>query len=347
MANAGQVTAFNELNPRQTAHHVVETLKRLRPNIVLGRFAQFQNLPTKSTNTVRWVRYRALKRAGVLREGITPKGKKLQSDPIVTNLEQIGDVIRFTDVALDTHPDDLVRESRTVIDEQIIDTTEGIYIDNLQGTLNVKFAGGASSRATVAGEFDADDLRLTLLALKKANAVPINKMLMGSINIDTVTVEPTYIGYCDPALEPVFRDLNNFVTSDKYASQAELLPGEFGRFENMRLLTSTLADDLSLRGTGGVPGSGIAATSGSTDIFKIVIFGMNAYGGVPFGSRGGKLSQDGSGSLRIFARTPKSQVGDELAQKAYVGWKARFNAAILQQKAIIRLETGLRSKFAA
>lgn len=322
---------YTDLTPRQTAFHVVKTLKRLRPQIVLGRFAQQKVLPKNKTDVVKWVRYRKLNNAGVLNEGVAPKGKQLLSDIITAKLEQIGDIVKFTDSALDLHPDDLMSEARAIIDEQILDTTEKIYIDNLRGGSQATFSGSAANRASVVDVVTAANLRKTLLVLKRNNSKVITRMLTGDVEYNTTPIEAAYIAYTTPAMEPVLRDMVGFETSEKYAGQTTLLPGEFGKFENCRFIVSTLADNDDLLGAGAASTS-VVNTAGQADVHQIIIFGMDAYGGVPFA---------GPKSLNLYVRMPKSTVGDELAQTAYVGWKSRFNAAIIQQKSLIRLETAI------
>lgn len=313
---------YSDLTPRETAYHVVETLKRLRPQIVLGRFAQFQKtLPKKQTDIVKWIRYQKISNAGVLSEGVAPAGKQLQADTITAKLEQLGDIIKMTDVALDLHPDDLMMEAQTILDEQILDTMERIYVDNIRGGSQVVYANSQTSRGATAANVSAADLRKALLTLKTNNSKPVGRMLTGDVAYATTPVEKAYVGYCPVEFEPYLRDIGTFETSDKYAGQTELFPGEFGKFENCRFITSTLAN----YGSSELVGAGAA----SANIGQIVMFGEEAYGGVPFA---------GPNALQLYVRMPRSTVGDELAQQAYVGWKTRFNAAIIQQKALIRLE---------
>lgn len=318
------INQYTDLTPRQTAYHVVETLKRLRPNIVLGRFAQTKPLPKNMTDVVKWIRYRKIANAGVLNEGVPPSGKTLQSDIVTAKLEQLGDVIKLTDVALDLHPDDLMMEAQAILDEQILDTTERIYVDNLRGGSQVVYANGVAGRSNVAAAVSATDLRKAALVLKQNNAKPINKMLTGDVKYGSTSVEPAFVAYAPVEFESQLRNINGFSTSDKYAGQTTLLPGEFGKYENIRFITSTLANSES--------DELIGAGAASADVGQIVIFGQDAFGGIPFA---------GPNSLQLFVRMPRSTVGDELAQQAYVGWKTRFNAAILQQKSLIRVEAAL------
>jgi N4-gp56 family major capsid protein len=315
------INQYTDLTARQTAYYVVETLKRLRPQITLGRFAQTKNLPKKQTDTVKWIRYRKVANAGVLNEGVPPTGKQLLSDTITAKLEQIGDVIYLTDVALDLHPDDLMMEAQAILDEQILDTTERIYVDNIRGGSQAIYANGVAGRANVAAYVSATDLRNMAAVLKANNAKPITRMLTGDVSYNTTTVEPAYVAYAPLTFEAGLRAITGFETSDKYAGQTTLLPGEYGKFENIRFITSTLADSESTELVG--------AGSGGVDVGQIVSFGQDAFGGIPFA---------GPNALQLFVRMPRSTVGDPLAQQAYVSWKTRFNAAVLQQKALVRLE---------
>jgi N4-gp56 family major capsid protein len=312
---------YTDLTPRQTAYHVVETLKRLRPQIVLGRFAQMKQLPKNNTDVVKWIRYRKIANAGILNEGVPPSGKQLLSDIITAKLEQLGDIIKLTDVALDLHPDDLMAEAQQILDEQILDTTERIYVDNLRTGSQATYANGVAGRSSVAAYIATTDLRRALTTLKANNVKPIKSMLTGDVAYGTTSVEAAYVGYAPVTFETYFRGLSGFETADKYAGQTALLPGEFGKFENCRFITSTLADSESSELVG--------AGAGGVNVGQIVMFGQDAYGGIPFA---------GPNALQLYVRMPRSTVGDELAQQAYVGWKTRFNAAILQQKALIRVE---------
>lgn len=118
---------YGDITPRTAAHAVTKLLRRALPHLVVEKFGQVYQMPTKSTKVAIFRRYNALALATTpLVEGVTPTGKKVTVTDVPVTLEQFGDYVEFTDVILDTHEDPFLMETSGLLGEQAAQTIETV-----------------------------------------------------------------------------------------------------------------------------------------------------------------------------------------------------------------------------
>lgn len=204
----------------------------------------------------------------------------------------------------------------------VVGYNAGISIDSvirdvLAGGTHVVYGGGGAttptSRATVAAEdiIEANDIRKTVAALRKANAVSFNGMYMGYIHPDVsydLRRETGVASWRDPHV---------------YSDPANIYNGEVGAFEGVRFIETPRAKIFEDASDGSGSSTGSSAT---VDVYCTHIMGRQALAKA-------HSIVDGNGP---FPRVVRGPVVDVLSRFQPVGWYwlggyARFREAALRR----------------
>jgi N4-gp56 family major capsid protein len=186
---------------------------------------------------------------------------------------------------------------------------DGVIRDVLSAGTNVIYGGGGStdpsSRVTVQAEdiIEANDIRKTVAALRKANAVSFNGMYMGFIHPDVsydLRRETGVAAWRDPHV---------------YSDPANIYNGEVGAFEGVRFIETPRAKIFVDEGA-----------SSTVDVYCTHICGRQALAKA-------HSIVDGNGA---FPRVVRGPVVDVLSRFQPVGWYwlggyARFREASLRR----------------
>ena len=200
----------------------------------------------------------------------------------------------------------------------VVGYNAGISIDSvirdvLAGGTHVVYGGGGAttptSRATVAAEdiIEANDIRKTVAALRKANAVSFNGMYMGYIHPDVsydLRRETGVASWRDPHV---------------YSDPANIYNGEVGAFEGVRFIETPRAALYENASNG-------SGSTGTVDVYATHIMGRQALAKA-------HSIVDGNGP---FPRVVRGPVVDVLSRFQPVGWYwlggyARFREAALRR----------------
>lgn len=270
---------------------------------VPGRFV-------KGTNQIRYARYNDLgANATALSEGVAPteQGLTISSDAFAA--VQYGQTLSITDLAQLDSPHDLISVASDRLARQAAETMDIVVRDVIAAGTNVKYAGVATSRATVAKThvITGDLIKRQVAALKAAN-VP-------------TFADGTYRCIIHPFHEyDLISDtaVSGWLEANKYVDNTPLLNGEIGKFAGVRFVVSSNAK--------------VWAGAGAT--------GANVYNAQFFGPD--SFTVGDSQTLQAYFTAPGGDHSDPLAQKAIAGWKMRFGAKLLDLAGAkyIRLETG-------
>ena len=112
-----------------------------------------------------------------------------------------------------------------------------------------------------------------------------------------------------------------WIDANKYTDNKPLLKGEIGEYAGVRFMTSSNVKT----GTG----------ASSAVVHFGLIYGKDSYGVPEIG--------EGSAAKPSIIVKPQGSAGtaDPLNQRSTVGWKNMFESKILEQNAIVRIETGV------
>ena len=344
-------TTYGDISPAVAAYSVVRMLNRAMPYLQFEKMGQTFPLPTNSTQTAKFRRYfltGATGSAGTgtgnfniplattpLTEGVTPSGSTLSNQDYTVTLSQYGDFVGITDVIEDTHTDNVLQQTTDILGEQAAVTVETLRFNILKAGTNVFYANSAASRAAVNLPITLADQRRVTTALNRQNAKKITQVVSSTPDFNTKSVEASYIAVCHPDLETDIRQMTGFKPVADYGPHTTPFEGEIGSVEQVRYLTTTIAEPwLSVGGNpaAGTPAGAPAVRSGdssSADVYSVLFFGRDAFGIVPL---------KGKSSMTPMVVNPKPSSSDPLGQRGTVGWKLYTATVILQEAFMMRLE---------
>lgn len=351
MANITKYTpgAFGDISPRTAAFVVKELLERAMPYLVFEKFGQSKPLDKNSTQSMKFRRYflKTTFASGytpaeylasgnfdpsthTLTEGVTPDGSFLNSEDLTTQLYQYGDKVTITDVIMDTHEDNILKEAIAILGEQAALMLEKIRFQKLVAGTNVFRAGATNTlvaaRNEVVGTLTLELQRKIVRGLKRNLARPITSIVKSTPSYGTEPIAPAYVAVCHPDLEPVIREITGFVPAEKYGNSSPW-ETEIGKVEDVRYVTSTVIS--AWADAGGAKGSMISTSGTSADVYPILYLSKDAYGITPL---------KGGSSITPMVVNPKPSDSDPLAQRGHVSWKAWHGAVILNQAWMARAE---------
>jgi len=247
--------------------------------------------------------------SALLNQGITPVETNINLDTITLVPKQYGMYVTLSDYLLDVAPINLVKEASVVVGNNMARIIDSVIQSNLatNGT-NVIFGGTALNRPAL-GAGDTASAK----DFAKANAFLMTK--------GAPLFSNGYIGVTHPN---VIYDLQMesgtgaFVDVNKYSKPEQVMSGEIGKMFGVRLVSS-----------------GYIQTFASTvTVYPTYILGQEAYGVATLQT------------LQAYITPRVASDSDPLAQRVKVGSKVAFDSIILQQKALIRLETASSLTFA-
>lgn len=324
-----------------------DILKHAVPVEVLGLCGQQRAIPKNSGMTVVHRRYLpygaaatnhdtinrpAATAAGhLLTEGVTPTADTLVPQDITVTLKQYGCLYQLTDVVSDTYEDDVPAEMKKQVGERTGLVREMIRYGVLKACTNVFYAGGVSTRATVATKITLALLRKISRSLQANHAKRITGVLDASPKIATRPVEASYVVFVHTDAEADIRDLQGFKHVSEYGQRTPISLHELGSCENFRFVTSP--ELAPYAGAGADIGSTGLTGATNVDVYPFIMVGEDAYGQVALR---GMESIDPT-----YIPTGQKDKSDPLGQRGYVGAKFYMECTMLNEGWMAVAEAGV------
>ena len=305
-------------------------LTKALPLLTFRKFGQKRPIPKNQGKIIRFTRWGRLSVATTpITEGITPVGNKMTYSDITATLNQFGDFVLITDHVTMTGIDPILTEAVSQLGYQQGETFDILSRDELLTGSNAIYANGIG-RTAVNTKIADEDILKAVRALKVAMAKPVMKQVNASVKYNTTPIRPSFIGVCHVYAEQDIEAITGFIPVEKYASQQDIMEGEFGQYAGVRFISTTQAPEFL--GGGATGGSGVKETDGKADVYATFIFGEDAYGEVPLSGQ--------SSAVIIKAPQPgdTTNTADPLNQRSTAGWKAMYAFKILNDLWIERIE---------
>lgn len=292
-------------------------VKNLEPNTRF--YSMGQKSPRQSGyNTLSWTRIRKFlvtPSAALLVEGNPGTEQNAVMDTVTMQANQYGLYVIVSDLLIKTQPLDTRELAAKGLGDNMARIYDTVIQDVLSTTgINVIYGGTATSRATVTA---AD--KITLIDLAKANAF-LNTQ--GADEYDT--------GYVAVMHPNVIFDLQadssnkNFTNVVQYTNAVErIFSGEIGTMFNVRVVKSSNIKTFT--------------NPSSVVVYPSYFMGKDAYGTADLQSIQSYYSMPTENGV-VDTANPLRQINT-------VGIKGAFGCLILQQKALIRLETASALSF--
>ncbi len=232
------------------------------------------------------------------------------------------------------------------------ESLNGIQATEMESNSTVRFAVGDKLNATgptntvnspMAKSTTRDVLRACNNFLKAAKGIRFTPMAVGSERFNTSPIRAAYWGFCHVDVEEDIRVANDFYGVEQYASQIEVVPGEFGTSSGIRWISSTEANVST--GAGAVVGTtGLRDTAGNIDVYTSVIIAMDSTGSVGLGAEHIKevyVAGDRQPGIQMISK-PKGSAGtaDPLNELSSLGWKSWLASKVLQQRWALAVQSG-------
>ena len=280
-------------------------LENFEPNL---RFYDMWEKPARPAgyNTLAWTRCNKLTvspATATLTEWVTPDDTAITFTTISLTANQYGMYAIITDILEDVSPVPMVSNALKVIGQNMARIIDQVIQGVLAAGTNVIYPGTVSARASIS----ASDL-MTATLLAKANAFLSTKAAPVFWDGYVAVMHPNIIFDLQTGTATwAFMDLSKYTESGR----AQLVKGEIGKIFNVRVVSSPF----------------IQTFASTVTVYPTYVMWKGAYG-----------VADLQG-LRSYMVGDGASKSDPLAQRRYVWAKVAFNAIILQQDALVRIES--------
>ncbi len=193
------------------------------------------------------------------------------------------------------------------------------------------YTSGASANSGVVDPITLGVIEQATNAIETNSAITFAPKTSGSTAFGSAPVGEAYWGFCHTHVKPDIRKIPGFISVERYASQTQTVPGEFGAVGDVRWISSPEASIDT--GSGGNAAGGIRTTTGSVDIYTSIVFGMDFHGALSLDRsmiREVYMAGDEIPAIILIHQPMGSAgTGDPLRENASFGWKSWHGGKVL------------------
>lgn len=300
------LTNTTTLSPVMQIYYDKKMLMRAEKELVYKQLGRVGTIPQGEGKTIYWTRYTNMPAQSTsLTEGTDPTARGISAVTVSAVLAQYGDLTQVTDVLSLTAFDNVIASAVELLGYQAGLTVDTIVRDKVAATTNVLYASGVAARTAIAATntLTVADIRKAVRTLRGANAKPNSK------------AGGKFVAVIHPDVEYDLQGDSNWVNAAQYTEKGveRIFQGETGEMYGVKFLRSTNAPVLTNSG------------SASTDVYKTLIFGEEAFG------------VSDLQSIRTIVHNPSKNSALELY--ADVGWKTSFACEILNNDYMVSIES--------
>ena len=265
-------------------------------------------------------------------------------------LEKFGFFDEYTQESLDfdTDADLLQHVNREMLAGANEITEDALQIDLINAAGIVKYAGNATSNATVGADdlVSYSDLMHLAIDLDNNRTPKHTTAITGTRMVDTRTIPACRVAYIGSELLPTFKamkDLHNnpaFIPVEKYAAGGTTLNGEVGSVDNFRLVVVPEMMKWAGAGADASADSANYETGNKFDVFPILVIGNESFTTIGFQTDGKtvkfKITHKKPGDETADRTDPYGETGF-MSIKWYYGFMALRPERIALIKTVARL----------
>ena len=264
-------------------------------------------------------------------------------------IEKFGFFDEYTQESLDfdTDADLLQHVNREMLAGANEITEDALQIDLINAAGIVKYAGNATSNATVdAGDLVSySDLMHLAIDLDNNRTPKHTTAITGTRMVDTRTIPACRVAYIGSELLPTFKamkDLHNnpaFIPVEKYAAGGATLNGEVGSVDNFRLVV--VPEMMKWAGAGAVVSAASAhyETGNKYDVFPILVIGNESFTTIGFQTDGKTVK------FKITHKKPGDETADRTdpyGETGFMSIKWYYGFMALRPERIALIKTAAR-----
>jgi len=216
-------------------------------------------------------------------------------------IEKFGFFDEYTQESLDFDSDaelemHIHRETIMAANEM---TEDALQIDLLNGAGVIRYAGAATSTATLNGNNAAEtelaygDLMRLSIDLDNNRCPKNTKLITGTRMVDTKTIDAARYMYIGSEMIPTIKEMTDsfsnqaFIPVQKYASAGNVAVGEIGSVDQFRIIV--VPEMMHWAGAGAAVTTntkGFRETNGNFDVFPMLVVGSGAFTTIGFQTDG-------------------------------------------------------------
>lgn len=329
-------------------------LEHAQPIIVFGDFGEQKEMPMNATDTLvfrRTLPFGAVTTGTginnsqyvgtpvvtannfVLAEGTTPNSNTVSFQDVSVTLQNFGILFKFSSKVENLYEDDIPTEMTKLIGQTMGEILEQVRYGILKAGTSVVYANGAS-RASVNTPISLAKLRMAARVLESNRARRITSRIAPGVDYGVKSVAPSYIVFVHTDGVADARNLPQFTRIEDYGSFKPIHDREFGAVEEFRFISSPLLAPFTAAGSSTLNGC-VSIGGSNVDVYPYIIIAESAWGQVALkGQRA--ISPTMISSKTINHANPLGMFG-------YVGASTWFNAVVLNQAWMTRIECGVTS----
>jgi len=268
----------------------------------LDQFAHLEDIPAASSKTISFTQYADLSIVtSTLTEGVAPDAVAMSSSAITATVDQLGSVIKLTDLAGLTPKHSAVQEALRILGTQAARSYDRKINAVVVAGTGVQYAGAKSARsALAAGDvLTMNDVLAAVVTLRNNGAQEFSD---GNF---VCVIDPTVEG--NLMKDSGFRDA---AIRNGLGTKSEVYKGEIATFNGVRFVRS----------------NNIPTVSSTVTVHTAYVFGQDAY------------AVTNLQSLQTYREGPGG-ISDPLHQAMTLGWKVGFKSVILNNNFMQRIES--------
>jgi N4-gp56 family major capsid protein len=231
-------------------------------------------------------------------------------------------------------------------------TEDALQIDLLNGAGTIRYAGAATSNATISGEagavceVDYSDLMRLSIDLDNNRTPKKTTYITGTRMVDTVTIDaarPLFVGSEMIPTIRAMKDLHNnpaFIPAHKYAAGADIMRGEIGSVDQFRIIV--VPEMMNWTGAGATAtggGNGYRETGGKYDVYPLLVVGEGSFTTIGFQTDGKSFK------FQITHKAPGRETADRTdpyGETGFMSIKWYYGTMILRPERIALVKSVAR-----
>lgn len=249
----------------------------------------------------------------------------------------------------DTDEDLLMHINREMLNGASEITEDALQIDLLNGAGTIRYAGAATSNATITGEGSTisevtyEDLMRLSIDLDNNRTPKQTTMLTGSRMVDTKTIYAARIMYIGSELIPTIRAMEDlfgnpaFIPVHQYAAGTTALRGEIGSIDQFRIVV--VPEMMNWSGAGATEtaaNAGYRATNAKYDVYPMLVVGDQSFTSIGFQTDGKSMK------FVITHKAPGKETADRndpYGETGFMSIKWWYGTLILRPERIALIKT--------
>ena len=227
-------------------------------------------------------------------------------------------------------------------------TEDALQIDLLNGAGVIRYAGDATSTATMSGEGTVDEVSygdLMRLSIDlDNNRTPKNtKIITGSRMIDTKTIDAARYLYCGSELIPTIKEMKDlhsnqaFISVQQYGSAGSLAVGEIGSIDQFRIIIVPEMMHWAAAGAAVGTNVGYRESEGNYDVFPMLVVGSGSFTTIGFQTDGKTVK------FKITHKKPGPETADSYndpyGEMGFYSIKWYYGTMILRSERLALIKT--------